>query len=60
MLKLAGGLAAAAALTCAAAPMWEAGELKYSDDEAEVSAFINTERDTQVQTVLCAKNTGYS
>ena len=60
MLKLAGGLAAAAAFACAAAPMWEAGELSYSDDEAEVSAFVNTERDTQLQTVLCARNTGYS
>jgi hypothetical protein len=60
MLKLAGGLAAAVALSCAAGPMWEAGELNYSDEEAEVSAFVNTEHNTQLQTVLCALNTGYS
>ena len=44
----------------AAAPVWEAGELHYPQDQSEVSAFINTKNTTQLQTVLCAKNTGYA
>ncbi len=42
------------------APMWEAGELHYPQDQSEVSAFVNTRSNTQLQTVLCAKNTGYA
>ena len=42
----------------AAAPVWKAGELHYPQDQSEVSAFINTKNTTQLQTVLCAKNTG--
>lgn len=44
----------------AAGPMWEAGELHYPQDQSEVSAFINTKSNSQLQTVLCAKNTGYA
>lgn len=61
MFKLAGSIGIAGLISCVyAAPMWEAGELNYSDDESEVSAFVNTEHNTQLQTVLCAKNAGYS
>lgn len=42
------------------APMWEAGELHYPQDQSEVSAFINTQSNAQLQTVLCARNLGYS
>ncbi len=63
MLRL-WGLVCATALALGSetycATMWEAGELNYSDTESEVSAFINTERNTQLQTVLCARNSGYS
>ncbi len=42
-----------------AAPMWELGELNYQSGESEVSAFINTEANTQLQSVMCTKNLRY-
>lgn len=49
-----------AALCLAAVPMWETGELSYPSGEAEVSAFVNSIDDTQLQLVLCAKDSGYA
>lgn len=50
------------ALLAAAAPVWEAGELTYPDGESELSAFVNLENpaNTQLQAVMCTKNTGYA
>ena len=42
-----------------AALMWEIGELNYPSGESEVSAFINTQGQTQLQTVLCTRNLRY-
>lgn len=39
-----------------AANIWEAGELTYPNNETEISAFINTEGNTQLQAVLCTKD----
>ena len=36
--------------------MWEAGDLTYPTGETEVSAFVNTPGDSQLQAVLCTKN----
>ena len=38
------------------AAMWAAGDLTYANGETEVSAFVNTPGDTQLQAVLCSKN----
>ena len=45
--------------TTSAALMWEIGELNYPSGESEVSAFINTQGQTQLQTVLCTRNLRY-
>lgn len=45
--------------TSYAALMWEIGELNYPSGESEVSAFINTEGQTQLQTVMCTRNLRY-
>lgn len=39
-----------------ATSMWEAGQLTYPNGETEVSAFVNTPSDTQLQVVLCTNN----
>lgn len=39
-----------------AAGMWETGQLTYPNGETEVSAFVNTPCDTQLQVVLCTDN----
>lgn len=36
--------------------MWEAGELTYKNGSTEISAFVNTKENTQLQSVLCSKN----
>lgn len=36
--------------------MWEAGELTYKNGSTEISAFVNTKEKTQLQLVLCSKN----
>ncbi|MGN0903095.1 MAG: hypothetical protein ACI4M9_07405, partial [Succinivibrio sp.] len=36
--------------------MWETGELTYPSGETEISAFVNTVEDTQLQVVLCTKD----
>lgn len=38
------------------AAMWAAGDLTYANGETEVSAFVNAPGDTQLQAVLCSKN----
>ena len=38
------------------AAMWAAGDLTYANGETEVSAFVNSPGDTQLQAVLCSKN----
>lgn len=55
-------LAALLPALAAASPVWEAGELTYPDGESELSAFINLESpaNTQLQAVMCTKNTGYA
>lgn len=37
------------------AAMWAAGDLTYANGETEVSAFVNSPGDTQLQAVLCSK-----
>ncbi len=36
--------------------LWEAGRLDYPDGNAEIAAFVNGPRGTQLQVVLCSKN----
>lgn len=35
--------------------IWEAGELTYKNGSTEISAFVNTKENTQLQVVLCSK-----
>ncbi len=42
--------------SCFSSNIWEAGELTYPNNETEISAFINTSGNTQLQAVLCAKD----
>ncbi len=43
-----------------AVPMWESGELTYPNGATEVSAFVNTKENMQLQSVLCTKNESYA
>ena len=38
-----------------AANMWDSGELTYPSGETEISAFVNSDGNTQLQAVLCSK-----
>ncbi len=43
-----------------AANIWESGELTYPNNETEISAFVNTAGNTQLQAVLCTKDASNS